>query len=154
MPLQNNLNIGCSFRSTLAGMPWCRDRKHYMMGSRGRLCVKKDVLLSAKKNPPNCGFQHCFAFPLLCCFPAERNPISPLHSIWSELILPAAPHMRLPRDSSKGKGQKQKGALKMGLLRLRCQHVDLSSREQVGRQEEKLSQSFLKPDLQGYSETE
>lgn len=49
--------------------------------------------------------------------------------------------MGLPRDRLRDKGQKQKGALKMCLPRLGCQHVLLSSREQAGRQEEKLSQS-------------
>lgn len=74
------------------------------MVSRNGLCMKEDILLSAKKSR---GFQHCFAFPPLCCFLAERNPVSPLHSLCSEPILPAAPGTGLPgtvqrvRDRSK-----------------------------------------------------
>lgn len=86
--------------------------------------MKKDILLLAKKS---CGFQCCFAFPPLRCFPAERDPVSPLHGISSEPILPAVLGMGLPRGGSEGTGQRQKGTLKL------CQRVLLSSTEQAGR---------------------
>lgn len=75
----------------------------------------------------------------LCHVVSQLRGILSAHCTAPDQISPAC----CPRDGSKGKGQKQKRALKLCLPRLGCQHALLSPTEPGGRQEEKLSQSCL-----------
>lgn len=107
-----------------------------MYGHEQEEVCMKDIL-SAKKS---CGFQHCSAFPLLFCFPVERNPISPV-SDWSPLGCPW--HGAPLRDRSK-RGTKNVPA--KAWVPARSPELNSTSTETRREASTKL---FLKPDLQG-----